>query len=233
MNKLFFKKLKRQKLYSLLFILSIVIIFVMEPLTFSSIQNIHQKVESDVKHYARGSYDILVRPQEAIHPLEEQLGIVPENYIGFGRGGISIDQWEAIKNRKDIEIAAPVASLGYFAPIKNDVLVESLENENNRYTMQYSTTDGVNVYNVGPEYACLELQYSNGEKDYFHNHDDLRNRCFDEHAGFSLATTYHLLVAIDPIEEEKITKEDLLALEASCCFKGLTTSAITLKLSSS
>ena len=177
----------------------------MEPLTFSSIQNIHQKVESDVKHYARGSYDLLVRPQDAIHPLEEQLGIVPENYIGFGRGGISMEVWEAIKNREDIEIAAPVASLGYFAPIKNDVYVESLEHENNRYTMQYSTTDGLNVYNVGPEYACLELQYTNGEKNYEVNDDALLNRCFDGHAGFALATTYHLLVAIDPLEEEKLT----------------------------
>lgn len=205
MNKLFFKKLKRQKLYSLLFILSIVIIFVMEPLTFSSIQNIHQKVESDVKHYARGSYDLLVRPQEAIHPLEEQLGIVPENYIGFGRGGISMELWEAIKNHEDVDIAAPVASLGYFAPVKNDIYVESLENDNNRYMMQYTTTDGLNVYKVGPEYACLELQVPNGEQFYEVNDYDLFNRCSDGHAGFILPTTYHLLVAIDPIEEEKLT----------------------------
>lgn len=81
MNKLFYKKIVRQKLYSFLFIFSIIIIFIMEPLNLSSIQNIHQQVESDVTHFARGSYDLLVRSQEGKHPLEEQLGMVPENYI--------------------------------------------------------------------------------------------------------------------------------------------------------
>ena len=97
-----------------------------------------------------------------------------------------------------------MASLGYFAPVKNEVLIEPLENENNRYTMQYYTTDGVNVYNVGSENACLELNSSNGEKEYLVNHWDLIDSCFNE-IGFPLATTYHLLVAIDPVEEEKLT----------------------------
>ncbi|NCU18513.1 FtsX-like permease family protein [Pallidibacillus pasinlerensis] len=205
MDKLYLKKIIRQKLYSFLFILAIIIIFIMEPLTFSSIQNIHQKVESDVTHYARGSYDLLVRTQEGKHPLEDQLGMVPENYIGFGHGGISIEQWETIKKREDIEIAAPVASLGYFASVKNNVVIESLDNENNRYMLQYYTTDGINDYAIGTEYSCFQLKLPTGEKEYAINHEDLLNECTEETVGFPLATTYHLLVAIDPDEEEKLT----------------------------
>lgn len=84
-------------------------------------------------------------------------------------------------------------------------MIEPLDNESNRYMLQYYTTDGINDYAIGTEYACFQLEVTTGEKEYAINHEDLLNECTEETIGFPLATTYHLLVAIDPDEEEKLT----------------------------
>jgi len=62
----------------------------------------------------RQTYDILVRPQLAADPIEEKYGLVNPNHLNGINGGISFAQYEQIKNLKDIEVAAPVAMLGYF-----------------------------------------------------------------------------------------------------------------------
>ena len=62
----------------------------------------------------RQTYDILVRPQLAADPIEEKYGLVNPNHLNGINGGISFAQYEQIKDLKDIEVAAPVAMLGYF-----------------------------------------------------------------------------------------------------------------------
>src|SRR5690625_2027993 len=114
MRQVLFSKIRRQKWVAITFILALLTILILLPVSINSILNAQQEVESNITHYARGSYDLLVRAEGNQHPLEEELGIVPENYIGFGDGGISVDEWQTILNRDDIEVAAPVASLGYF-----------------------------------------------------------------------------------------------------------------------
>lgn len=105
MNRLSFLKAKRNKWYSGIFMIAFFFILLCFPVAIHSVFNLQQDVESNISHYARGSYDLLVRAEGNQHPLEEELGIVPENYIGFGQGGISIEQWEQIRDREDIEIA--------------------------------------------------------------------------------------------------------------------------------
>lgn len=215
MSRLLFKRILRKKTIHLLFVLSLVGILLALPAAAASLGNIHRQVKTDITYYARGSYDLLVRPPGAKHPLEDKMGIVPENYIGFGNGGISVEQWERIKNRKDIEIAAPVASLGYFTGINNDISIYPPEHEYNRYLMQFYTSDGINDYAIKPEYACFILKYPMAyqvdgntfetDNEYLISHKDLLNECTDKKAAFLLPDTYHLLVAIDPEEEEKLT----------------------------
>lgn len=128
---------------SLLFVIAFTSILIVLPVALLSVSNANEQVESDVTHYARGSYDILVRAEGNKHPLEDELGIVPENYIGFGNGGISTDQWQTIKEHSDIEVAAPVVSLGYFTGLNSNVGLEMVDSSSS-YNVEYYTTDGLN-----------------------------------------------------------------------------------------
>ncbi|MCX7681102.1 MAG: hypothetical protein N2508_03900 [Anaerolineae bacterium] len=67
----------------------------------------------DLTHYWRTTYDILVRPAGARSPVEENYGLVEANYLSGIAGGITVAQYEMIRNMPDVEIAAPVAMLGY------------------------------------------------------------------------------------------------------------------------
>lgn len=189
---------------NIVFILALFLIFVMIPLVITSLFSVHEQVQSDVTYYSRGSYDLLVRPEGNNHPLEEELGLVPENYIGFGAGGISLEQWERIKSRADIEIAAPVASLGYFTGIGALVAMEPPQ-QSTRYTTQFYTSDGVNKYEMEEESICmlLESPHTMYFEEVFADRA-LLNECYKT-SRIDLPSTYHLLVGIDPEEEEKLT----------------------------
>ncbi|MGG0719203.1 ABC transporter permease [Robertmurraya massiliosenegalensis] len=179
----------------------------------SFLENSQKQVESDITFYGRGSYDLLVRPLEIESEIEKKQGIVPENYIGFGEGGISISQWNKIQERTDIEIAAPVASLGYFTGINTNIGLPFPE-ESTRYVAQYVTTDGINQYPISEQYVCAMLETAGTlpvrYKRWYPKFENIFSMslvelCTGEAVQFPLPVTYHLLVGIDPLEEEKLT----------------------------
>ncbi|WP_018215118.1 ABC transporter permease [Salinispora vitiensis] len=61
----------------------------------------------------RSSYDILVRPGGSRTPLEEQQGLVRPNFLSGQFGGISMSQYEEIRRIPGVEVAAPIAMIGY------------------------------------------------------------------------------------------------------------------------
>jgi hypothetical protein len=74
----------------------------------------HVQVASQVDAHWRGAYDILVRPHDSHLGLEKTAGVVEPNFLGFtGTGGITLDQLAAIRGLADVELAAPVAFIGY------------------------------------------------------------------------------------------------------------------------
>lgn len=62
----------------------------------------------------RQTYDILVRPQSSSDPIEDKYGLVNPNHLNGINGGINFAQYEQIKAIKEVEVAAPIAMLGYF-----------------------------------------------------------------------------------------------------------------------
>ncbi|RSK56025.1 ABC transporter permease [Bacillus canaveralius] len=213
MKHLLLRQLQHQKGSSLLYILAFILIFVITPLAMVFLQSSQQQVESDISFYGRGSYDLLVRPLGIESKLEKKRGIVPENYIGFGEGGISIDQWKEIKGRPDIEIAAPVASLGYSTGLKSNIGFP-LPDKSTRYIAQFQTSDGVKSYPVSEKYVCTMLETAGTIplpfKMFYKKFESvqsysLTNYCDGEAIQFPLPATYHLLVGIDPAEEENLT----------------------------
>lgn len=62
----------------------------------------------------RGVYDILVRPAGARSHSEVEHNLVEPNFLTFtGSGGIAVSQWQAVRNIEGVEVAAPVAVVGY------------------------------------------------------------------------------------------------------------------------
>jgi putative ABC transport system permease protein len=59
------------------------------------------------------SYDILVRPKGARTALEDQTGTVQPNFLSGIYGGISMAQWRQIQRIQGVQVAAPIAMIGY------------------------------------------------------------------------------------------------------------------------
>jgi putative ABC transport system permease protein len=64
----------------------------------------------------RGHYDVLVRPRGSRTPYERRTGQVQPNFLSGLFGGISTEQWRAIQGLPGVEVAAPIANIGYLLP---------------------------------------------------------------------------------------------------------------------
>lgn len=61
----------------------------------------------------RGSYDILVRPRATETQIERSQGLVRDNYLSGIFGGITISQYHQIARLPGVQVAAPIAMIGY------------------------------------------------------------------------------------------------------------------------
>jgi len=85
------------------------------------------------------AYDILVRPPGSFTPLERSQGLVRDNYLSGIYGGITIAQWRRVLHIPGVEVAAPIANLGYIVPV-----TRGLDLSLNRYI----TDDPVQLYRL-------------------------------------------------------------------------------------
>ena len=66
---------------------------------------------------ARAAYDILVRPTGTRLPLEEARNLIQPDYLQAVETGISVEQWRTIAGLPGVELAAPIALVGWVKPI--------------------------------------------------------------------------------------------------------------------
>ncbi|MEV0268030.1 FtsX-like permease family protein [Hamadaea sp. NPDC050747] len=71
------------------------------------------QVSQTVDENFRAAYDILVRPHGERTTQEAERGLVRPNYLSGQYGGITMAQWEQIRHLDGVDVAAPIASLGY------------------------------------------------------------------------------------------------------------------------
>ncbi|HEY7223950.1 MAG TPA: ABC transporter permease [Micromonosporaceae bacterium] len=71
------------------------------------------QVTSTVSANARSVYDILVRPKGSQTSVETRSGLVTPDFLSGQFGGITLDQWHQIQAISGIDVAAPVAMIGY------------------------------------------------------------------------------------------------------------------------
>ncbi|MGE6261364.1 hypothetical protein ACQKCU_26470 [Heyndrickxia sporothermodurans] len=187
--------------------------------TLSKLVDANQKVTQDITNFSRGSYDILIRPPHAQTKLEKRLNLIEENYLGIGDGGITIEQWQKIKSHPQVEIAAPVASIGLFTARERTFKITKKPEEAKYYEVEYSTSDGVNtysnneksfIYDFGNKFGDFKLYPSSKTVSDYYVGIDI--------ASFAFPKSYHQVVAVDPKEEGKLTGYDLSPLSASSVY---------------
>lgn len=61
----------------------------------------------------RPAYDILVRPHGSKTALESKAGLVRQNYLSGIFGGITLKQYETVRRLPGVQVAAPIAMVGY------------------------------------------------------------------------------------------------------------------------
>ncbi len=76
-------------------------------------QSVEFSVRTSISEHWRGAYDLLIRPPQAVLPTEAETGLVEGNYLGVPQGGITLEQYQKIAAMPQVEVAAPVATLGY------------------------------------------------------------------------------------------------------------------------
>lgn len=88
------------------------------------------------------AYDILVRPKGARTQLESQTGTVQPNFLSGIYGGITVSQYRQIQQIPGVQVAAPVAMLGYvLLRISIPVLLPAADNARpGRQLYRYTTT---------------------------------------------------------------------------------------------
>lgn len=183
--------------------------------TLSALGQAHQQVARDISDFSRGSYDLLIRPPGARTDLEKKLNMVEENYLGNGAGGITLQQWQDIKNHPQVEIAAPVASIGLFTAKKRTWMLERKEEDARYYGIEYETSDGVHSYSKTKSDYLYDFGNKAADFTVYPSADELLSYYNGwTTASFAFPATYHQVAAVDPEEEGKLTNYDFSPLTA-------------------
>ena len=107
----------------------------------SAAQTSSLQIHGSVKSAFRPAYDILVRPRGSTTALERRSGLVRANYLSGIFGGITLRQYGQIKHLRDVDVAAPIANIGYILPSEYVPLhLDSLVNNDpfQLYRIKYS-----------------------------------------------------------------------------------------------
>lgn len=75
-------------------------------------------VVSELEKRWKSSYHIVVRPP-GTRSVTEELDLLEPNYMSGLQGGITLEQYEQIKQISDIEVAAPIAMIGSYDYFKD------------------------------------------------------------------------------------------------------------------
>ncbi len=117
----------------------------------SANQNAIVRVNTTLDEHWRGAYDILVRPKDAPQEVEKQYGVVESNYLSVGNSGISVADWKKIEQITGVDVAAPVAAIGYLRNTSAKmtiVIPPQTETSLYRVSSVISSTNGYNTTNL-------------------------------------------------------------------------------------
>jgi putative ABC transport system permease protein len=172
-------------------------------------------VTGDISQYSRDLYDILVLPPLAGSNLagDNGLELLEPNYLSKSTGGISRESWREIKSLPGVDIAAPVAALGYFTNTIDSLQIIHPAAKAARYQIKFSTGDGYQDYALNEcILACVTMPDSPfpvlAKADM--SEDRIVFSCGGGANGearlqFMLPPIYNYLVAVDPESEARLS----------------------------
>ncbi|MER5640917.1 FtsX-like permease family protein [Kitasatospora sp. NPDC002227] len=73
-------------------------------------------VTGTVSAHYRTQYDLLIRPKGSTTELERSQSLVRAGFLSDVHGGITLDQYRAVQGLPGVEVAAPIAMIGYVMP---------------------------------------------------------------------------------------------------------------------
>lgn len=157
------------------------------------------------------SYDIIVRPDGSRSSIEQDQLLDP-NYLSGLAGGISNEQYEDIKSIDEIEVAAPIAMVGYLLFVLN---LEQLEIEDDgiyRMITEEVSNDGIRE-NIETETTYftkghVDLWSEKQNKAGGHYFLGLPYEYFPSDNNYYTTTRSGLLAGIDPEQEAKLVGLD-------------------------
>jgi ABC-type antimicrobial peptide transport system permease subunit len=123
------------------------------------------RVRGTVAQNFRAAYDILVRPKGSYTPLERREALVNDNYLSGIFGGITMRDYTTIREMRGVQIAAPIANVGYMLvdtqiPISIGRFLNRSETQLYRLRVRWVADDGTSVYPGG----SLYVYYSRNHK---------------------------------------------------------------------
>jgi cell division protein FtsX len=191
-------------------------------LLLGAVETAKVTVDEDLAQYWRTTYDILVRPPGSRSLIEEKYGLVQANHLSNLAGGIVIEDYEAIADIPGVEVAAPIAMLGFFELIFHTPLDVYCEPGFYRLQNSVEMSDGLREYRtVGDEYFyCTEpgdsFTHLFDSPDYNWVALSVSGvRQSDESPWFEQAA-YRLpvlLAAVDPVQENQLMALDRAMIE--------------------
>ncbi|RIV38647.1 FtsX-like permease family protein [Micromonospora radicis] len=119
------------------------------------------EVTGAVERNTRAAYDILVRPPGARTPLEAERRLVRPNYLSGLYGGITLKQYEQVQAVAGVNVAAPIAMLGYstsYVPVSidlTDAVDPSLDRQVIRIDPAYVAERGLSAAPGKPTYVYV------------------------------------------------------------------------------
>lgn len=116
----------------------------------------------------RGTYDLLVRPQSSVLPLENQQDLYQSVGLTTTYGGITIDQLRQIRGTQGVEVAAPLAVVGLvqnqFEPFYVDV-TDLIGPRQDRALVRWSSTESARQGNVSFAGPSGYMYFTRGQLD--------------------------------------------------------------------
>ena len=143
------------------------------------------------------SYDIVVKPKDSLNE-----SLLEPNYLNGITGGISIDQFNTIKEIEGVEIAAPISIVGYaeLGVIHKELYKEELSTGIYRVHINEQGNDGLENFNI-KDYSYYFTKGSTLKEDV----PGLIEQDVNREIPLS---QMQLLVGVDPIEEAKLVGLD-------------------------
>jgi hypothetical protein len=121
----------------------------------------HVRTTGTVQANYRAAYDVLVRPKASRTGLEESRGLVRPNYLSGLFGGITDTQLARVRAVRNVEVAAPIAMLGFsYAVVEQEVdLTAALDptatQQMFRLTPSWIADRGLTVIDDAPQYVYV------------------------------------------------------------------------------